>query len=382
MTMWRQPSWLSTVYFLCAGSEHAGAFRVGAIPVWAEADLASTGQGSASADLLDWEARLAEKSRREWNSYIYVLFTDIHFRAAFENVVAAARDLMAMQPVVIAMDQATAEAFHALRAPVARFAPAPWSGGQLSSQMLRYLLTLRFLLRGLSVLYADVDVFWVRNPLPYFPTKADVAVSAHVYDAEVCSGLFMARPTEAAVSMFQAVVDWIRGHSLWVSNHSDHQLVFDYALRNKPNFRLPNDFITKQDLRPLQALGVRWTFLPLRQFMHYTAPRHVWSPPHLPRLGDPPLPGESPLVGAHLWSSGGPTPGERVALACLIGLWVSKKPPEDPQSGWPPAYSKCNWCKDAWGDYAMGPRWHWCLGFSPNLPNSSLGVVVVTPIVR
>merc|ERR1712039_513270 len=106
--------------------------------------------------------------------------------------------------------------------------------------------------------------------------------------------------------------------------------------------RLPNRVVSAGLLAPLKGHNLIWDYFPLRQFMHYTAPRQVWSPRDLPRLGDQ----ESSPVAVHIWRAGGPSPQKRVLLACLLSIWAANGPPEDPQQE---QTGTCSWCADGWG---------------------------------
>merc|ERR1719215_349223 len=115
---------------------------------------------------------------------------------------------------------------------------------------------------------------------------------------------------------------------------------------------------------PLRGHGTRWAFLPTRQFMHYTAPRHLNAPVHLPRLGDAYF-GESPVVAVHIWTSGGPSSTARILLACMLRFWSSHLPPSGPN---PPSADICNWCNDGWGNHIPVERYEWCIGRGPLVP--------------
>merc|ERR1711865_518575 len=105
---------------------------------------------------------------------------------------------------------------------VARFLPAPRSKGVRSANLVRYALAYRFLLHGLRVLYSDIDVFLAGNPLLWDDPEKDVQVQATLYDEEVCSGFFLAKPRDSTLLMFRAVIDWIIKHMDCVTVGSDH----------------------------------------------------------------------------------------------------------------------------------------------------------------
>lgn len=349
-------------------------------PRWDEAELVRIAEQGCSpfgdpcprgrsaeigGNLLQWEEAIASVAHAGWNSTVLLLFADAEFQGAFWNLIYAARAHMNMTPVIVALHNEVVAYFDYHRVPVARFVPAPWSGGKLNAQgflpeVLRYLLTYRFLLRELRVIYADADVFFVGDPRDYFDPSVDVLVEAHAYSDEVCSGFFMAQPTAASLDLFRSIVLWIRDTAEWV----DHQLVLDYALRGKPNMRLPGDGFPESELTSLRAHSVRWSFLPLRQFMHYTSPRRPWTPPTHVRLGDELPAGEAPLVLAHIWSGAGPSPVERVMLACSLGYWVSPLPPEDPFHRLRDV--RCLWCIDGWPLRIQPRQYRWCAGFGIN----------------
>lgn len=76
--------------------------------------------------------------------------------------------------------------------------------------------TLRLLERGYHVLWTDLDIFWKQNPLPTMreelnKSKVDLVIQSDAKmrrpsNAWINSGFYLARPSDAAVSAFRAIV--------------------------------------------------------------------------------------------------------------------------------------------------------------------------------
>eukprot|EP00933_Yihiella_yeosuensis_P042948 TRINITY_DN37629_c0_g1_i1.p1 TRINITY_DN37629_c0_g1~~TRINITY_DN37629_c0_g1_i1.p1 ORF type:complete len:451 (-),score=50.21 TRINITY_DN37629_c0_g1_i1:1-1353(-) len=369
-------------------------------------------------------SKLITQAHSEWKSSVYLVVTNSAFRGAFENLIAMTETYMGSKPIVVSLDDATAKFFEARAVPTVRCRSGLFDpdrtlsrkddlpGYRVYHEMLRYSLALTLIRRGLQVFYADIDVFLAGNPFSYLPEsgdRADLLLSAHGYNTEVCSGMWMAMPTPNCAKLLETVIDW-SCHKLNIMErdedrlpgehgHRHHvQLAFDFAIRNDPEpFKLHRN-VDESDLIPLRGCKLVWEFLPLIRFMHYTTARLRDVPPWHVRFGDGVHLPRQPLLAAHLWGQAG-TPDARVVFACLTGLWLSDPPlaaaerlastldlswrlgPGTGPRQW------CRWCDHGW-NYHSGlaqRRFAWCTGkLSRNITvNGALSAMTLpAPVLR
>eukprot|EP00929_Paragymnodinium_shiwhaense_P058130 TRINITY_DN29114_c0_g2_i1.p1 TRINITY_DN29114_c0_g2~~TRINITY_DN29114_c0_g2_i1.p1 ORF type:complete len:193 (+),score=23.88 TRINITY_DN29114_c0_g2_i1:351-929(+) len=110
--------------------------------------------------------------------------------------------------------------------------------------------------------------------------------------------------------------------------------------------------------------SVRWGYLPIRKFLHYTPPpmmiAHGGEGVEIVRLpGRINIePNDPQLVLVHLWRTAG-SPDARAVLACLMGFWQWMYPPSItlPLRG-------CDWCDTQWPATLRalvgGEHYAWC----------------------
>eukprot|EP00927_Polykrikos_kofoidii_P024006 TRINITY_DN21920_c0_g1_i1.p1 TRINITY_DN21920_c0_g1~~TRINITY_DN21920_c0_g1_i1.p1 ORF type:complete len:401 (-),score=53.39 TRINITY_DN21920_c0_g1_i1:322-1446(-) len=285
-----------------------------------------------------------------------VLFTmtDIRFRAVFDNMIAMAVYYMGLFPLVVALDAATARFFRdrGVRAvrPPKTFGNRTLTLGELARLDFHiYDMIGRLLRYGVRVLYFDIDVFWIRNPLIFDDSSKDLLAEGHTYDDVLNNGFLIVKPTAASKNLFQVLTYWLASvvtmRQMRDCNGVDSHAL-DFVVRGMrslsqwPNIR--NKPACDFSIAQLEALraDVAWAYLPVREFMHYT---------QSPKWGEHPAgwaffhPFDTELVMLHIWSFAG-SPDARAIFACIFGLWATDEPPPVQL----PLTSGCHWCSHGW----------------------------------
>jgi hypothetical protein len=269
-------------------------------------------------------------------------YTDASYEGAFANWMHCVTRVARAVPAVIALDMRTAEYFAIAGAPVifvydsrqdtvqesSRSATNQENGGVL---FIKGAFTKRLLDEGLRVIFSELDVFWLADPLLIEDRSVDIQVVQQGYNDDVInSGFWIAQPSVGARGLFGRIEDWVRSPYYFPCND---QHLYNMALRGTaPNKRTVvnncsprNHSVLQAALLTLTGRGgaqsvapLRWKHIPLQLIPHPF--KFYKSGPQQPPWDVISFGG---AIAVHLWRTiAGNPPALRIKCAKAYGFWA------------------------------------------------------------
>ena len=267
-------------------------------------------------------------------------FSDYAYRDAFDNWINAARTLASSVPAFVALDNRTAAHFAGAGVPVvigldSRAESARASAGALAHQTaapgdlyLKTFLTLVVLDAGLRVIFSEMDIFWLADPLLIEDPRVDLQVSQQGYvDGGINFGFWIAQPTPGARRLFERITNFALSSAYFPCLDN---FFYDYAVRGANILNLchrhtsgaarkgANVTLAQQMLRGEGDPGPRWKHIPVQLLPHpfkWSGGRPNQPPYETVALGN--------AVAVHLWRTvSGLSPAMRIWCAKAYGWWT------------------------------------------------------------
>ena len=255
-------------------------------------------------------------------------FTNSKYVSGFSNWLNGARASLTM-PAVMATDEETYAWFTARGVDVILLADATGTLARKPHNRFTYLrtaATMRLLRLGCLVVFSELDVFWIHDPLLLLNPAVDFQVSEQGYVNKVNPGFFIAQPTPRAIALMESLNRWLSRPDY---THCWDQALFEFALgrddagaRNllakacgrNPEFNLG---ATVAALAPNATRGLRWEVIPF-EILPHPFKFHPHEPTGLSRE----VMGLGGVVAVHLFSTLNLTPEKRIACARALGFWT------------------------------------------------------------
>jgi len=284
-------------------------------------------------------AALAEKQNGVMPAAVYG-FSDYAYQNAFDNWINAARNVAFSVPAFMGLDDRTAAHFVRARVPVVIALDSRAESASQSSQTvahqtqapgdlhLKTLGTLVLLNAGLRVIFTEMDIFWLADPLLIEDPRVDLQVSQQGYsDGGINLGFWIAQPTPGAKELFERISNFATSPAYFPCLD---QFFYDYAVRGTDILHLchrhtagasrkANVTVAKQMLRGKGADGgPRWKHIPIQLLPHpfkWSGGRPNQPPYETVALGN--------AIAVHLWRTvSGLSPAMRIWCAKAYGWWT------------------------------------------------------------
>jgi hypothetical protein len=156
-----------------------------------------------------FQSRMVKDARD--TGVIVLTLTAYNYARAFANFKYITKKLSTTTPAVLAYDDASKCAFDALGVAAVRVRqPKRWSRNRFFI-VLKTHPTLLALKAGYRVIFSEMDIFWLRDPLEFVQTRnvsrifrncsepADMLVAKHRHGHEANYGFFIANSTDAVL---------------------------------------------------------------------------------------------------------------------------------------------------------------------------------------
>ena len=267
-------------------------------------------------------------------------FSDFAYKNAFDNWINAARNVASSVPAFVGLDDRTAAHFDSADVPVLIALDSRAESASQSSQIvahqtqapgelhLKTLGTLVLLNAGLRVIFTEMDIFWLADPLLIEDPRVDVQVSQQGYsDGGINMGFWIAQPTPGAKQLFERIANFATSPAYFPCLD---QFFYDYAVRGTEILRLchrhtdgashkANVTAAKQMLRGNGAdPGPHWKHIPIQLLPHpfkWSGSRPNQPPYETVSLGN--------AIAVHLWRTvSGLSPAMRIWCAKAYGWWT------------------------------------------------------------
>lgn len=208
-------------------------------------------------------------------------YTDASYQDAFANWMHCVTQVARSAAAVIALDELTAEYFHGAGAAVIFAYDSRANTTQESSRAvanqetggvlyMKGAFTRRLLDQGLRVIFSELDIFWLADPLLVEDRSVDIQVAQQGYTGDVInSGFWIAQPTIAARALFKRMERWFLSPHYFPCNDQHY---YNMAVR----WAAPTLRAMAVNCRPrnisaaLHMLGghLRWKHIPLQLMPH------------------------------------------------------------------------------------------------------------------
>ena len=267
-------------------------------------------------------------------------FSDYAYKDAFDNWINAARNVAFSVPCFAALDLRTADHFAAAGVPVVIALDSREESASQSSQAVAhqtqapgelYLKTFmaRLLLEaGLRIVFTEMDIFWLADPMLIEDRRVDVQALQQGYsDGGLNFGFWIAQPTPGAIQLFERVHTFASSPAYFPCLD---QFFYDYAVRGSDILHLchrhtggasrkANVTAAKEMLRSKGADGgPRWKHIPIQLLPHpykWSGGRPNQPPYETVALGN--------AIAVHLWRTvSGLSPAMRIWCAKAYGWWT------------------------------------------------------------
>ena len=267
-------------------------------------------------------------------------FSDYVYRDAFDNWINAARNVAFSVPAFIALDIRTADHFARASVPVligldSRAQSGRDSAGLVAHQTmapgdvyLKTFFTSVLLEAGLRVIFSEMDIFWLADPLLIEDPTVDVQVEQQGYsDGGINMGFWIAQPTRGARQLFKRIHIFATSPAYFPCLD---QFFYDYAVRGAEILHLchrhtnaaqrkgANMTLAKLMLRGEGGAGPNWKHIPIELLPHpfkWSGSRPNQPPYETVALGS--------AVAVHLWRTvSGLSPAMRIWCAKAYGWWT------------------------------------------------------------
>ena len=190
-------------------------------------------------------AHALARSRGEDIGVATITFTDWVYHDAFDNWVHATTNVASTIPIVFALDNATYNFFASrdvltLAIIDSRANSTGESSAAVANQLfggalyVKCSMTRRLLDLRLRVIFSEMDVFWLADPLLLEDKSLDLQVPQQAYDVSPTNnGFFIAQPTSRARRFFSSLEQWAAKQIYGSGTPCLDQRVFDYSMRGE-----------------------------------------------------------------------------------------------------------------------------------------------------
>lgn len=187
-----------------------------------------------------------------------IVFTiaDSSYRNSLGNFAESVRSLSRIPYFVVALDHHIIPFLQDRRIPFYL-----WHGDDAVGNTKAF-VSLEILRRGKRVIFSEMDVYWSRNPLNFFANDYDLEILQHSYHPEINFGFFTAKPTPAAVAVFEEYQRYARTHPGYSLQPTMDQKLLDAILRG------PREATVQHHFTGIEQKQINWRYLPLEEFYH------------------------------------------------------------------------------------------------------------------
>jgi hypothetical protein len=168
-------------------------------------------------------------------NYTWITMMDKTYSVRFDDIVYQACSLSSAASFgVIALDDETHSYFDVKGVPVIK-----WFGARKCTldaiSCAKFEFMYELVSRGVSFVFTEADVFWMRDVVTLRQSTVDVQVSEHNYCPEINFGVFFMEASRGVVEMMRGIARFVKDSSIRHLHQKQgfayDQKIFDYALR-------------------------------------------------------------------------------------------------------------------------------------------------------